>query len=66
MTNNPDKYQVIRIAIAVDHYNNYLQTKDMKYLDLYATVKAGLTNEGIEFNAYEIVQLLNNNKEATK
>jgi len=58
----PDKYQIIRMAIAVDHYRNYMTTNDIKYLELYAEVGAKLYHEGIDFSAYEILQELNKRK----
>ncbi len=58
----PDKFQIIRMAIAVDHYDNYMRTNDDTYLELYANVKASLYREGIDFNAYEILNQLYNKR----
>ena len=52
----PDKYQIIRIAIAVDHYDNYMRTGDEEYLELYANVTDGLIREGISFSAHDIME----------
>lgn len=58
----PDKYQLIRMAIAVDHYDNYMRTNDIEYLELYANVSSKLYHEGIDFSAYEILKALRDSK----